>query len=83
MTAKTNGAEFKAYYNDKNAWPEGWCHDDVIITIDGVEDDGSTDLSAVCDDAAVNIKGGGVYRNDDSQLQISMETHFKRWLYSR
>ena len=34
MTARTNGAEFKAYYNDKKAWPEGWWHEDANITID-------------------------------------------------
>ena len=83
MTATTNGAEFKAYYNDKKAWPEGWCHDDVIITIDGVEDDGFEDLDAVADDSILTIAGGGIYKYDGSPMNLSMETHFTRWRESQ
>ena len=51
MTARTNGAEFKAYYNDKNAWPEGWYHEYATITVNGVAYGRLDDLEGVDDDA--------------------------------
>lgn len=83
MTATTNGAEFKAYYNDKKAWPEGWWHEDNIITVDGIYDDGSSDLTAISDASIVTITGGFVYRDNGSHLNIAMETHFTRWRKSQ
>jgi hypothetical protein len=79
MTARTNGAEFKAYYNDEKAWPSGYYHEDAIITINGAENDGFEDLDAVADGDILTIAGGGIYKDDGSPLDISMETHFTRW----
>ena len=83
MTARTNGAEFKAYYNDKKVWPDGWWNEDANITIDGVHYDGTADLGALNDDAILTIAGGGIYKDYGSPLQISMETHFTRWRESQ
>jgi|JI9StandDraft_1071089.scaffolds.fasta_scaffold144705_1 hypothetical protein len=89
MTARTNGAEFKAYYNDKKAWPDGWYHEDATITVNGADidgadyDGGQDDLDVVDDDAILTIAGGGVYKDDGHPLQISMETHFTRWRKSQ
>ncbi len=78
MSVKTNGAEFKRYYSDPIAWPDGAWHDDEIIIVDGKEaDDHDIDLTAVADRAAISIEGGGLY--DHPAGDISMETHFKRW----
>ncbi len=83
MTARTNGAEFKAYYNDKKAWPEGYYHEGEIITVNGEEDDGKADLAVIDDDAIVTISWGCVYKDCGDPLPISMETHFTRWRKSQ
>ena len=83
MTARTNGAEFKAYYNDKNAWPEGWYHEYATITVHGVADGRLDDLEGVDDDAILTIAGGGIYKSDGSPLNLSMEAHFTRWRKSQ
>jgi len=81
MTERTNGAEFKAYYNDKNAWPEGWWHEEAIITIDGTDYNGMVDvhLDAVDDNSILTITDGCIYQDELNPLPISMETHFARW----
>ena len=85
MTARTNGAEFKAYYNDKSVWPEGWWHEDAIITVNGADIDCADydeqyDMGSVGDDAIITISDGCIYKYDGIPIAISMETHFKRWL---
>lgn len=51
MTERTNGAEFKAYYNDKKAWPVGYYHQYATITVNGVTYGGLDALEGVDDDA--------------------------------
>lgn len=78
MSVKTNGAEFKRYYSDPIAWPDGAWHDGAVITVDGKDDEEhGIDLTAVVDGAAISIEGGEIC--DHPAGDISMETHFKRW----
>jgi len=78
MSVKTTGAEFKRYYSDPTAWPDGAWHEDAYITVDGKDsDEHDIDLTAVSDVALISIDGGALY--DNPAGDISMETHFKRW----
>ena len=60
MATKTTGAEWKRYYQDAKAWPDGWFHEDEEVTVNGVYDE-DADLTAVPDDAAIVVKGGIIY----------------------
>lgn len=77
MTTKTTGEEFKRYYNDPVAWPEGWWHDDTLITVDG-EDWSENDLNLMPDTAVVKIESGYVVCGDDGNT-MSMDAHFRKW----
>lgn len=70
---KTTGAEFKAYYNDPNAWPEGYWHEDEELTIDGVQYD-DWDADTIKDAAQIKLNYGVVYPEGRS-----MEQHFRAW----
>jgi len=78
MSQKTTGAEWKRYYKDQTAWPEGWYHEDEEITINGRVDE-EADLSAVSDDAVIVVSGGIIYEGDSSKEGSSLEGHFKKW----
>ena len=56
----TLGSEFKRYYNDPAAWPEGAWYDDAEITVDG-EDATEMEPEQFPDDAKVRLRGGVVY----------------------
>ncbi len=77
---KTNGKEFKAYYSDKQAWPDGAWHEDDGITVDGVPAyENDMDLTKVQDNAKITIEGGIVLKDDQSTDGPSMESHFRAW----
>ena len=78
MATKTTGAEWKRYYQDPAAWPEGWFHEDEEVTINGVFDE-NADLTAVPDDAVIVVKGGIIYEGDYANEGNSVEGHFKKW----
>lgn len=79
MGTKTTGAEWKRYYSDTSAWPDGAWHDDEIITVNGVDAE-DIDLNEIEDSAVVVVSGGvyltGTHADDNAP---SLETHFKRW----
>ncbi len=75
---KTNGKEFKAFYNDKRFWPEGTYHEGESISIDGVECD-SDNYYIMPDDVSVVIRGGVVFRYDGRNDAEELESYFKRW----
>ena len=79
MSVKTNGSEFKSYYADPVSWPENAWHDDILIVVNGVELYDGGDLTAIADDATVEIQSGLVYFNEDDRDPVDMELHFKRW----
>lgn len=79
MTVKILGVEFKRYYEDSQAWPDGWWHEDEEITINGFDGDGDVDLSAVKDSDVITLKGGAIYKGGYDFEGSSMESHFKQW----
>ena len=77
---KTTGAEFKAFYSDKTAWPEGAWHEEETITVDGeVDDDYDFDIEQIADAAKVTIEGGIVFKDDQATDGPSFEAHFRAW----
>lgn len=78
MSTKTTGAEWKKFYADDSAWPDGWFHEDEIITINGIKDD-DIDLKTIADDSVVVVSGGVVFMGDYGNDGDSLEGHFKKW----
>ena len=54
------GAEFKAFYADPAIWPTDAYHDDTVVHVNGIQDDGTLDLAEIADDAMVAVEDGGV-----------------------
>jgi len=82
MAVKTNGAEFKRFYNDPEFWPDDQgdtYHEDEVMVVNGKALD-ELEVSALADTDAITLSGGVVYsphwpRHDAP----SFETYFKRW----
>lgn len=80
MAIKLTGAEWNRFYNDTTAWPDGWYHEDAVVSVDGVLDEyGDLDLSTVADDAEVVVSGGIIYKGDYSSPGNSVEGHLRKW----
>lgn len=79
MATKTTGTEWKRFYTDPSAWPEGTWHDDAEITIDGVVAGDDIDLGAVDDGAVMSVSGGVVFLGADDRDGPTLEAYFKRW----
>ncbi len=79
MTVKTNGAEFKRFYDDNEFWPEGTWHEDEDITVGGEIQDGGIDTETLSDDARITIDGGCVFGPQFDENEPSLETYFRRW----
>lgn len=79
MTIKTTGAEWKKYYSDPLAWPDGAYHDYEELFADGVFSDGQFDLSEVSDNSRIEFSKGVFYRDENSE-GVSLEAHFRKWL---
>lgn len=79
MGVKTNGSEFKRYYNDPDSWPKDAWHDDILIVVDGRELGDDAELNEIADHAIVEIQSGVVYTSEDDRDPVDMELHFKRW----
>lgn len=78
MVAKTNGAEFKRFYQDPEFWPDGAFHEDVIFKVDGETQEDGIDVQTLRDASVVTIEGGivlGVFNDNEP----SVEAYFKRW----
>ncbi len=54
------GAEFKDFYADSAIWSTDAYHDDTVIYVNGVQDDGTRDLAEIADDDVVTVEDGGV-----------------------
>ncbi|WP_413460667.1 hypothetical protein [Herbaspirillum huttiense] len=78
MTAKTSGAEFKQFYNDKAFWPEDAWHEDSVILVDGKPHEDLSD-SQIADSAKVVIDSGHVFFSREDSAGVSMVTFFNRW----
>jgi len=87
MAVKANGAEVKAFYNDKAWWPEGVWHEEEEIEIDGVAiEEGQVDLGKdLSDISLVKIAGGCVFKEiagsegHTTKDLGSFESYFKKW----
>lgn len=79
MTTKTTGVEWKRFYGDKTAWPEGTWHEDEELTVDGEAWTWDHDMMTIADGAVLTVAGGIVYLNEGDTDGPSVETHFKRW----
>lgn len=82
MAVKTNGAEFKRFYNDTTIWPEDQgdtYHEDEVVVINGKAVD-ELDVSTLADTDALTLSGGVVYSPSWPRHEApSFETYFKRW----
>lgn len=84
MTVKTNGAEFKRFYNDPAFWfksrsAEDDSHtwwDDGVITVNGVDAENPDECQ---DTDEIAIHGGVVFGKVFGTKEPSLEGYFKRW----
>ena len=78
-TITTTGADFKRYYNDEAAWPDGAFHDDVLIHVDQVAmgDDGIY-IENIADTAEVVIECG-IVMGLENDADMDMIDHFEKW----
>lgn len=73
---KTLGAEYKRFYDDETAWPDGAWHEEETLLVNG--DEWSDGVTEIPDNAIVNLSGGVVLGLPHG-TQPSLETHFSRW----
>lgn len=75
---KVTGSEWKRFYADADAWPDGAWHENEEITIDGNAPPEDFDFSAVEDGAKLTLAGGVVFMTGLEEGP-SLEAYFKRW----
>lgn len=82
MAVKTNGAEFKRFYNDQAFWPEDAWHEEEEIEVNGSPLLDDCCIEEIPDAATVKITGGVVLGlpNKGRGEGPSLEAHFKKWL---
>ena len=73
---KTTGSEFKRFYDDEASWPGGAWHEEETLLVNG--DEWSDGVTAIPDNAIVNLSGGVVLGLPHG-TQTSLELHFSRW----
>lgn len=78
MPVNTTGAELKAFYEDDSIWPEGAYHDEVMVSLDGVEMS-DFDIELIPSDSKVKILYGYIHSNNLDEESVSFESHFKKW----
>jgi len=83
MTVHTNGAEIKAFYGDKDFWPEDdkgrnlVFHEELTLIINGFEDLNPM-ITTLKDTDQVKITYGDVFAGQNAFL-ATVEDYFKRW----
>lgn len=73
---KTNGAEFKRFYNDDSTWPDGAWFEDEQLLVNG--NFWELDTDAIPDEATVKLSGGVVLGLPDFS-EPSVESYFRQW----
>lgn len=76
MGVVMSGSEFKAYYDDQEAWPDGSYHDDTVILIDGKATE-SVEADKLAPDAVVEIQSGMVFLPDGRD--VDFVDHAEKW----
>lgn len=74
-----SGAQYKAFMNDQNFWPEDLTVDDVLLVIDGVNygEDRDLELDMIADSASIVIESGEVLR-DGTRIH-NLDDYFYSW----
>lgn len=81
MTVKTNGAQFKRFYEDPSVWGEkGWC-DATEYEIDGklFGDDQDLIVEEILDQSVVKIISGVIFDGPNDGDEADMISAFKKW----
>ena len=73
---KTNGSEYKRFYDDETAWPDDAWHEGELLLVNG--DEWTQGVTEIPDNAIINLSGGAVYDLPNGG-EPSMELHFSRW----
>lgn len=78
---KTNGREFKKFYNDPKIWGEAqdgliW-HDDLLLIVNGKKQDNSFDCSDLNDIDIIKIDCGSIHGIEEDRVDF-VEV-FKKW----
>lgn len=76
--AKTNGAEFKRFYNDSQYWPENAFHEDETLLVDGAQWTWAGQVEDIPDSAQIDILGGLVHELADG-TEPTFEAFFQQW----
>lgn len=72
---KTNGKEFKAFYNDQSYWPEDAYVEEMNLKINGVEQS-DVDTDKLLDEDQIRITYGSVVKGERI---VSLTSFFKKW----
>ena len=84
MSTKTDGATFKAFYRDKNYWPDGTYHDEVLVLINGKDPGENISLDKINDTDVLSIEYGWLHELPDGRGGYiddrTFEAHFLKWL---
>ena len=73
---RTSGSEWKAFCA---SLPDGWWHEEDMITVDGKSADDSVDLNCVADNAVMTISGGILHLDQEGNNGKSLEYTFRFW----
>lgn len=79
MGAKTTGAEWNAFYQDAEFWPEGRWHEEEEVTLNGHPVGEDFAFEAAMDTDVLVVSGGVVFDEDVVGDLCSLEALFKRW----
>ncbi|MDY0362672.1 MAG: hypothetical protein RBR08_14570 [Desulforegulaceae bacterium] len=77
MGAKISGYEFKKFYEDPIAWPDGCWHEEAVLKINGEKMDLNIDF--IKDTDEIEFIEGVVYTEDDVVSIGTLEESFLKW----
>lgn len=83
--AKTNGADLKAFFNDKGFWPDDdgeTYYEDAAFTVNGRRIE-YLDPDSLAETDQVQIKAGWVSTGDFKNDSIELTVYFRRWQRQR
>jgi hypothetical protein len=78
MATKITGIDFKAFYYDKEFWPENTYIEEFVAKINGVEPNSDTDIGEIIKDSdIVSVESG--YIVDHPDYDGSFVSYYKKW----
>lgn len=80
---KMKGVEWNAFYNDPLIWERDVRHDNLLITVDGKEED--EEFDNIDPKATVTIESGVIYFDEDpdEEHSASVESVIRKWRRNR